>query len=120
MSWFNILRKLPSAITRSGRQSLARDLLKQYMTPETLTELSVKGVNSLLEYINKNPKLDTIAGNVELASETVGKIAAAVRDGRVSTKEAEGIVASAKALSGEFLTAEQLDRIVEMVVAHVS
>ena len=106
-------------ITKSGRQSLARDLLKDYLTPQTVAEYAAKGVNSLLGRIKDKEKLGTVAVNVEQGAALLALVSKAISDGEVTGDEAAEITGRVQSLCGSVVTVEQVDALVEKVVALV-
>ena len=112
MNWLKI-------ITRGGRQSLARELLTENLTAETVTKWVANGANSLLERIQNKQKLDTIAATTARASTLVTTLSNAVKDGRISTEEAAEVRACIYDLIGTALTQEQLAALIDRVVAKI-
>ena len=112
MNWLKI-------ITRGGRQSLARELLTENLTAETVTKWAANGANNLLEKIQNKQKLDTIAATTTLAAHLVAILSDAVRDGRISTEEAAEVRSSLYDLMGKALTQEQIAALIDRVVAKI-
>ena len=112
MNWLKI-------ITRGGRQSLARELLEENLTADTITKWAANGTNSLLAKIQQKEKLETIAASVARASKLVATLSDAVKDGRISTEEAAEVRACIYDLIGTALTQEQLAALIDRVVAKI-
>ena len=112
MNWLKI-------ITRGGRQSLARELLEENLTQETITKWAAQGANVLLDKISNKERLDTIAATTARASTLVTTLSNAVKDGRISTEEAAEVRACIYDLIGTALTQEQLASLIDRVVARV-
>ena len=112
MNWLKI-------ITRGGRQSLARELLEENLTQETITKWVAQGANALLDKISNKGKLDTIAATTARASTLVTALSNAVKDGRISTEEAATIRECIYDLIGTALTQEQLAALIDRVVDKV-
>ena len=112
MNWLKI-------ITRGGRQSLARELLTENLTQETITKWVANGANTLLEKIQNKEKLDSIAATTARASTLVTTLSDAVRDGRISTEEATTIRSCIYDLVGTALTQAQIDALIDRVVNRI-
>lgn len=112
MNWLKI-------ITRGGRQSLARELLTENLTQETITRWAAQGANVLLDKIQNKERLDTIAATTARASTLVATLSNAVKDGRISTEEAAEVRACIYDLIGTALTQEQIAALIDRVVAKV-
>ena len=112
MNWLKI-------ITRGGRQDLAKELLKEYLTPEAVTKWAADGVNSLLKRISDKDRLETIGANVAKASTLVGALGDAVKDSKVTPEEAANISAHVTDLVGSAITLEQIDALIARIVKFV-
>ena len=112
MNWLKL-------ITRGGRQSLARELMKEYLTTDRLAECAVKGVNSLLVKVNNKEVLESVASNVNNVANLTAKVADAVRDGEVTADEAATICATAQTVAHFVLTEERIDALIEKAVQYV-
>ena len=112
MNWLKL-------ITRSGRQSIARGLLKQYLTPQKVAEYAADGVNKLLAKVNDKDRLDRIAGIVSRTADLAGDVSDAVRDGHIDADEAAKICSRTSALVGDAITSESVDALIEKAVQHV-
>ena len=107
------------AITKSGRQSLARELLKEYLTPQKIAEWAARGANNLLAKIDDKEKLNRVACSVNAAADLAADLAAAVRDGHVDADEAASIAARAAALAKDAVRQDTIDALIEKAVALV-
>ena len=107
------------AITKNGRQALARELLKKYLTPEHVSAWVADGANKLLASVNDKEKLNRIACKVNCAADLASDLAATVRDGHVDADEAAQICSRASALAGEFCSPEALETLIGKAVALV-
>ena len=112
MNWFK-------CITKSGRQSLARELLEEYLTPETVAEYAAKGVNSLLGRIKDKDRLGAVAVNVEQGAALLALVSKAIADGEVTGDEAAEISGRVQTLCGSVVTAEKVDALVSKAVSYV-
>jgi len=112
MNWLKI-------ITRGGRQSLARELLTENLTQETITKWVANGANNLLEKIQNKQKLDTIAETTARASTLVTTLSNAVKDGRISEAEAADVRTCVYVLVGSAVTPAQIDALIDRVVAKI-
>ena len=112
MNWLKI-------ITRSGRQSLAKELLEEYLTPDTITKWAADGTNRLLERIENKERLETISANVAKASSLVATLGEAAKDGKVTTEEAADIRYHVTDLVGAAITPAQIDALINRVVKYV-
>ena len=112
MNWLKL-------ITRSGRQSVARELMKEYLSPEKVADYTAEGVNRLLEKVNDKTRLGSVATNVNNVANLAAKVADAVRDGHVDAREMSAIVESAHAITEFVLTKERIDALVEKAVSYV-
>jgi len=106
-------------LTKKGRQSVVRDLLKEYVTPETAARYCVQGVNSLLGRVNDKEKLGTVALNLEQGASIVADISAAIKDGEVTAEEAANITAKTQTLLGNVVDQGRVDALIESIVANV-
>ena len=112
MNWLKI-------ITRKGRQSLARELLEENLTADTITKWAANGTNSLLAKIQQKEKLETIAASVARASKLVATLSDAVKDGRISEAEAADVRTCVYDLVGSAVTPAQIDALIDRVVAKI-
>lgn len=112
MNWLKI-------ITKSGRQSLARELLTENLTADTITKWAATGTNTLLEKIQDKGKLETIAANVARASTLVAALSDAVKDGEVSADEAATIRSCIYDLVGSAITQEQIASLIDRIVKKI-
>ena len=106
-------------LTKKGRQSVVRDLLKEYVTPETASRYGAQGVNSLLGRVNDKEKLGTVALNLEQGASLVADISAAIKDGEVTADEAANITAKTQTLLGNTIDQAKVDSLIEYIVAKV-
>lgn len=111
--------KFAKAITKDGRKELAREILTENLTQETITRWAAQGANVLLDKISNKEKLDTIAATTARASTLVTTLSNAVKDGRISTEEAAEVRACIYDLIGTALTQEQLAALIDRVVAKI-
>jgi len=102
-------------ITKSGRQSLAADLLKTYLTPDAITKWAADGANRLLSHIQNKERLETIAINTKRAASLVGSISAAIEDGEVSNEEAAEIQTQVSTLVSSSISQEQINALVDKI-----
>lgn len=109
MNWLKI-------ITQKGRQSLARELLKENLTANAITKWAANGTNSLLEKIQDKGRLESIAANVARASTLVAALSDAVKDGEVSAEEAATIRTCVYDLIGSAVTEEQIASLIDRIV----
>jgi len=107
------------AITKSGRQNLARELLKEHLTPKKIAEWAARGTNSLLAKIDDKEKLNRVACSVNAAADLAADLAAAVRDGHVDAEESASIAARAATLAGDLAKKDALDALIEKAVSYV-
>lgn len=106
-------------ITKSGRQSLARELLKEALTQQAITDYSVRAANSVLGKVNDKEKLGKVAANVETGSTLLAKISRAIKDGQVTPAEASEVAACTSDLVDGVFTPEMLDSFIDRVVRYV-
>lgn len=106
-------------LTKNGRQSVVRDLLKDYVTPETASRYGAQGVNALLGKVNDKEKLGAVALNLEQGASLVADISAAIKDGEVTAKEAADITAKTQTLLGNTIDQTKVDSLIEYIVAKV-
>lgn len=112
MNWLKI-------ITQKGRQSLARELLKENLTADTITKWAANGTNSLLEKIQDKGRLESIAANVARASTLVTALSDAVKDGEVSADEAATVRTCVYDLIGSAVTEEQITSLIDRIVKKI-
>lgn len=106
-------------LTKGGRQGLVRDLLKDYVTPETAARYGAQGVNALLGKVNDKEKLGAVALNLEQGASLVAEISAAIKDGEVTADEAANITAKTQTLLGNTIDQAKVDGLIEYIVAKV-
>ena len=106
-------------ITKSGRQSVARELLKECLTPEVVADYAAKGVNNLLGRIQDKEKLGTVAVNVAQGSEILTLVSNAIKDGKVTRDEAAEIVGRTRTLLGTAVTDDQINALIDKAVSYV-
>ena len=106
-------------LTKKGRQSIARDLLEEYVSPETVARYAAQGVNTLLGKINDKEKLGTVALNLEQGAALVADISAAIKDGEVTAEEAANITAQTRTLLGNVIDQAKVDSLIESIVAKI-
>ena len=106
-------------LTKGGRQSVVRDLLKDYVTPETAARYGAQGVNALLGKVNDKEKLGAVALNLEQGASLVAEISAAIKDGEVTADEAANITAKTQTLLGNTIDQAKVDGLIEYIVAKV-
>ena len=99
-------------ITKSGRQSLAADILKTYLTTDTITKWATDGTNRLLSHIQNKERLETIAINTKRAASLVGSISAAIEDGEVSNEEAAEIQTQVSTIVSSSISQEQINSLI--------
>ena len=110
---------LAKLITQNGRREFVRELLKEYITPDSAAKYGAQGVNALLGKINDKEKLGAVALNLEQGASLVADISAAIKDGEVTADEAANITAKTTNLLGTCITQEKVDALIETVVAKV-
>ena len=98
---------------------MAREILTENLTQETITRWAAQGANALLDKISNKEKLDTIVATTARASTLVTTLSNAVKDGRISTEEAAEVRACIYDLIGTALTQEQLAALIDRVVAKI-
>ena len=106
-------------ITKNGRQSVARELLKEYLTPEVVANYAAKGVNNLLGRIQDKEKLGTVAVNVAQGSEILTLVSNAIKDGEVTGDEAAEIVGRTRTLLGTAVTDDHINALIDKAVSYV-
>lgn len=111
--------KIWKMFTRSGRQEIVREILKDNITPETASRYGAQGVNALLGKINDKEKLGTVALNLEQGASLVADISAAIKDGEVTPAEAENIAAKTQTLLGNVVDQSKVDALIECIVSKV-
>lgn len=112
MNWLKLL-------TKSGRQGVVRDLLKEYITPEAAARYGAQGVNGLLGKINDKERLGAVALNLEQGAALVTDLSAAIKDGEVSAEEAASITAKTQVLLGNTVDQAKVDAFIEYVASKV-
>lgn len=112
MNWLKV-------ITKSGRRSLARELLKEALTPKSITDYSVRAANGILGKVNDKEKLGKVASNVETGSMLLAKVGKAIKDGKVTPEEASEVAACTAELVDGVFTPEMLDAFIDKVVSYV-
>lgn len=111
--------KIWKMFTRSGRQGIVREILKDNITPETASRYGAQGVNAILGKINDKEKLGTFALNLEQGASLVADISAAIKDGEVTPAEAENITAKTQTLLGNVVDQSKVDALIECIVSKV-
>ena len=106
-------------LTKSGRQSIVRDLLHEYVTPDAATKYAAQGVNTLLGRVNDKEKLGSVALSLEQGASLVADVSAAIKDGEVTADEATQICQKTQTLLASTVTQEKVDALIEHIVAKV-
>lgn len=105
--------------TQGGRRSLARKVAKEYLTIDNATDLTVKGVNTLLDKISNHENLAKISESVELGADICASVAAAVKDGKVTDEEAGKIMRETLQITGGFITQGKIDALIDTIVEKI-
>jgi len=106
-------------ITKSGRQSVVRDLLHEHVTPSAAEKYAAQGVNSLLGRVNDKEKLGSVALSLEQGASLIADVSAAIKDGEVTADEATRISQKTQTLLAGTVTQEKVDALIEHIVAKV-
>jgi len=112
MNWLKI-------ITHGGRQSLAKELLEENLTPDTVTNWAMNGMNDLLARIQNKDRLETVGANVARVSSLVSTLSDAIKDGKITGEEAAKVRACVTDLIWAAITPEQIDALINRVVKYV-
>lgn len=115
MNWLKVL-------TKSGRQSLVRDAVKDYLTVHKVSELASEGVSALIARTCAgipDERMQRICGNCRDGAALFAAIADAVADKVVTPEEAAEICMQTARLTGEIITQDRIDAILESIVARV-
>lgn len=115
MNWLKVL-------TKTGRQSLVREAARAYLTREKVAELASDGVSRLLAQACEGipeARMQKVCGYCRDGATLFAAVADAVADKVVTTDEAAEICAQVARLTGEVVTQERVDAVVENIVARV-
>ena len=112
MNWLKI-------VTRKGRQAIAREILRENLTPEAAASCGARLVNNLLGRIRDKERLGAVAVNLEKAGNLVAACSRAVQDGEVSVEEATVVTVGTTDLLSTTVTQERVDALIEYAVAKI-
>lgn len=114
----NILKLL----THSGRRSIAREYLREALTPEAAADWTAKAVNDSLMRslaIVDDAKLKRVVGYCANGADLFKAVALAVEDRVITADEAADIYARIAKLADGVITQERVNALVETIVAKV-
>jgi hypothetical protein len=105
--------------TQGGRRSLARKLANEYLTIDNAKDLTVKGVNTVLDKISNQENLAKISESVELGADICASIAGAIKDGKVTDEEARKIMSETLKITGGLITQGKIDALIDTIVEKI-
>ena len=108
--------------TQNGRRSIARDALKEALTPKAVSEWVADAVNKGLLVTLKDvddAKLKRIVGYCSDGADLFKAVALAVADRTVTAEEAAYVYEAVARLSGNVIDQARIDSVIETLVSKV-
>lgn len=115
----NIFKLAFKACTQSGRRDIAREYIKPYASVDFISGAIADGVTWLLSKVDDKDALGKVAGWIERGAKLLTTVAFAIEDGKVTKGETDAIIAGAHTLTGEIVTQERIDSLVDACVKKI-
>ena len=115
MNWLKLL-------SRSGRQAMVRDAVREYLTIQKVSELAADGVSKLLAQSCagiSEEKMQRVCGYCRDGATLFAAISSAVADKVVTTEEAAEICTQVAQLTGDIVTQARIDSVIAAIMARV-